>query len=131
MNDMSNTEVITAFVDGEEFEPGALTDALATGEGRELLIDLMALRHLVTDDAVYDLRVAARPSRSRWAAVAAAAAIVVAVGGGYLAGRAAADAGSAPGIASAPVSTTDAAPEPTRVIELRPGVEWKSAGEGR
>jgi hypothetical protein len=41
-----NGEVISAFLDDEAFEPRALAEALAHPDGRDLLIDLVLLRHL-------------------------------------------------------------------------------------
>ena len=45
---MSDTHaVISAFLDDEPFDPVALADALSDPAGRALLIDLLALRHIV------------------------------------------------------------------------------------
>ena len=45
-------EVIAAFIDGERVDSVQLAEALAESEGREYLIDLLALRELVDDDVV-------------------------------------------------------------------------------
>jgi hypothetical protein len=131
MNDARDTEVISAFVDGEAFDPAALADALAAADGRELLIDLVALRHLVTDDRAFSERGAhlSSPGAGRpWRSFAAAAVVILALGGGFVAGRTASER-----IAESPraESNQDEAPAPTRVIELRPGVEWQPVMGGQ
>jgi len=80
------TDVISAFIDNEPFDPVALRDALATPEGREELLDLIALRDVVQPTAMV-ASVApstARPT-TRWALAAAAAAMLAV--GGYTLGR--------------------------------------------
>jgi hypothetical protein len=47
---METDDVISAFLDGEPFAAADLTRALADAAGRELLVDLTALRSLVRDD---------------------------------------------------------------------------------
>jgi hypothetical protein len=78
--------VISAFIDNEPFDPHELRDALATPEGREELLDLIALRDVVRPPMA---TVIAAPSSvrsvTRWT-LAAAAAAVLAVGG-YSVGR--------------------------------------------
>ena len=47
VNDHIDThDVISAFLDDERFEANALVEALSQPEGRAILIDLIALRHL-------------------------------------------------------------------------------------
>ena len=67
---MTNHEVISAFLDNEPFDAAALGDALAQDEGREVLLDLIALRSLVADDGVAAPvpRRSDAASRSRWIA---------------------------------------------------------------
>lgn len=111
--------VISAFIDNEPFDPNELRDALATPEGREELIDLIALRDVVqpTADIVV---IAPSPIRSvaRWT-LAAAAAAVLAVGG-YTVGRS---------MTSEQVPTTAqvTAPEPTSVFTFEPGKNWNDS----
>src|SRR6478735_8219517 len=85
MND--SYEVISAYVDDEPFDANALAQALREPDGRELLLDLLALRHLVRTEGK---EVAAPSDRKPWRtsvrAVVAAAAVVVALVGGYLFG---------------------------------------------
>ena len=80
-------EVISAFLDDEAFDANALALALSEPDGRELLLDLLALRHLVRTEGK---EVAAPSDRKPWRmsvrAVVAAAAVVVALVGGYLFG---------------------------------------------
>jgi hypothetical protein len=108
-------EVISAFIDNEPFDQHELAAALATEDGREQLLDLIALRHVVVADLAPEsaTKTVARP---RWRALAAAAALVVALGGGYALGHR---------IASEAGNLADAPPAPTRVIELTPGVNWQ------
>jgi hypothetical protein len=118
-----NLEVISAFVDNEPFDPDALSHALAEPGGRDLLIDFIALRHVVSAEGA-DMQRAPAHTPSRWRGVLAAAAFVAALAGGYAVGRDSA--------ASGPVAdSASTAPQPTRTIELRPGVEWQPASQGR
>ena len=116
---VASSEVISAFVDNEPFDAESLARALAEPHGRDLLIDFIAMRHLVNADAASEQRLAVAPARSRWREAVAAAAVIAALAGGYAAGRVQRD----------PQSTRDetSAPQPTRVVELRPGVEWQPA----
>jgi hypothetical protein len=103
-NMTDKNSVISAFLDDELFDPGELGEALSDPEGRALLIDLIALRHVVQpDDMIAVTDAAAR--RSLWRPLLATAAMLVALAGGYVIGerRGAAD-------------TADP-PAPTRVIQ--------------
>jgi hypothetical protein len=84
---MTNHEVISAFLDNEPFEAAALGAALADPEGRELLLDLIALRSLVNDDGVA-AQVPRRidtASRSRWIATGfLAASLIFGAGAAWL-----------------------------------------------
>jgi hypothetical protein len=120
----ANDDVISAFLDNEPFDPGALGRALAEPAGRDLLLDFIALRHLVTDDGAVERQPIVTTPRSRRRDVMAAAAVVAALAGGYAVGRDRAPAGTT-------VGSAQAAPEPTRVVELRPGVEWHPIAGGR
>jgi hypothetical protein len=82
---MSDThEVISSFLDDEPFDAKELADALSDPAGRAMLIDLVALRHIVQMDD----RVAAVPrERSAWRPWLAAAAVVIALVGGYFIGE--------------------------------------------
>jgi len=84
---MDTHEILSAFLDNEDFDAGELARALAQPGGRELLLDLIALRTLVQDDAV----AAAAPVKAtaaaarRWAAVGfLAASIVFGAGAAWL-----------------------------------------------
>jgi hypothetical protein len=105
-----NHEVISDFLDGEAFDPHALSEALADPAGRDLLIDFVLLRYAAqADDPV---AVAAPPVRrlpSRlWLA---AAAVLVALFGGYQLGHRQAG--------------PDSPPVATRVVP----VDWRSVPE--
>jgi len=84
MNDTH--EVISAFLDDEPFDAGELARTLSDPSGRALLIDLIALRHVVQPEAMV---APSRPEgRSPWRPLLAAAAMVVALVGGYFIGDA-------------------------------------------
>jgi len=105
-------DVISAFLDNEPFDPRALADALATPDGRDLLLDIIAMRALAQ---VPDQAMKAAPSRashSGWRGWAlAAAAVLVAAVAGYGAGR-----------QVDPPETR--VPEATSVFTFEPGVNW-------
>lgn len=124
--------IVEAFVDGEPVQPPALKDALADSEARDYLVDLLLLRGVV---ARMELPAAGttggRGGRSmylRW--LAAAAAMVISLFGGYLAGRrmvAPVEARTVEAFVESQSAPT--APAPTRIITLRPGVNWTESGE--
>jgi hypothetical protein len=116
---MSDThEVISAFLDDEPFDPSELAEALGEQGGRDLLLDLLALRRLVQPHG-HDVPafVAPRPARSGLYALVAAAAVLVALGGGYLAGQR--QVGSA----------LSDAPRATRVVEAP--AAWQDVPAGK
>lgn len=100
----TNHEVISAFLDGEQFDSQELADALSEQSGRDLLIDLIALRHLAQPDGKATQAVANTRPGQVIRTFAAAAAVVVALFGGYVAGQRQAALPSAP-------------PQATRVLE--------------
>jgi hypothetical protein len=135
-------DIIAAFVDNECVDADALARALAQPDGREYLIDLLALREAV--DRCVPAVALVPPLRStgpRRRVLALAAAAMLAVGGvtGYtIASRA---------TPAAPVVTTwpalqmpmttphadtqkVAPPAPTTVIRLERGVDWTEARGG-
>jgi hypothetical protein len=123
-------DVISAFLDEEPFDAEALGAALAEPGGRELLLDLIALRALVHDD-VAALATTMPRQRRRWIAsgfIAAAAlfAALVWVAPSLL---------MPPARAHSRMSTdADAPPTPDRVIQFQPGVDWHNtitSGESR
>lgn len=101
-------EVISAFLDGEAFEATSLGEALADPDGRALLIDLIALRHLVAEspEAVPVVR---QHGRKRLLFAVAAAAIVLASLLGYSLGE------------RQGARSVDAPPTPTRVVQTTTG----------
>ncbi len=76
---MDTHDVVSAFLDDEPFDPADLAIALADPAGRQLLLDLVALRALVRDEPiVVPARTsAATVSRPKWIAVGFLAASVV------------------------------------------------------
>ena len=130
-------EALAAWVDGE---PVARTDvaiALETREGRDYVLDLMALRHMVNvTTPAPATRVYFRQTR-RWPTFAAAAAAVgLCAAGGFAAGRLVTPVQIAspdrPDAVVVPISTPASitAPAPTRVIRLEEGTSWRENGGG-
>src|SRR4051812_3808944 len=125
--------VAAAMADGEPVDPVTLKAALDDTAIREYLVDLIALRQAVR--TVNDLPASRRREResfrSRLGWLSAAAAVVVSLMGGYFAGQRTVQAAPAP-IVETVVHLENAAvaPKPTRVISLRPGINWtEKAGE--
>jgi hypothetical protein len=111
-------DVISAFLDDEPFDANALAQALSEPSGRELLIDLLALRHLVRTEGKEVAALTAPTSwRSSLRALAAVAALLVALVGGYLAGE------------RRRAAATSAAPPATRVVQTP--AAWKDVPSGR
>jgi hypothetical protein len=76
---MDNHAVISAFLDNEPFAAPELARALADPEGRELLLDLVAMRTLVREESLVAPAPprAAPVSRPKWIAVGFLAASVL------------------------------------------------------
>jgi hypothetical protein len=113
-------EVIAAFVDGERVDAEALKLALADAAGRDYLADIVSLREAVRlpDPAMTAIAPASMNAR-RW--LATAALVVIGAGTGFAIGHQFARGGA----------SATAAPAPTRVIELKPGVNWHETGGGQ
>lgn len=118
--------VVAALADGEPVEAEALKVALEDPSVRTYLVDLIALRQSV--GAMSELPVQWRERRSFLSRVgwtAAAAAIVISLAAGYFAGQWTVEAAPAPSVETfVTIGPTAAAPKPTRVVTLRPGVNW-------
>ena len=132
-------EALAAWVDGEAVTRTDVALALETREGRDYVLDLMALRHMVDVTTPSLLpRSAAGSSRPRharrWPAFAAAAAVVLCAAGGFAAGRFATprqvaspnerEAAVVPVVTPASIT----APAPTRVIRLQEDTSWRESG---
>ena len=115
MDDMHS--VISAMLDDEPVDAAALATALETREGRELLIDLVALRHLVQAPAAAPASTMMRRPQSVWRLLAAAAVVIAAISGYAIGERR-----GAPGAAVTP------APSPTRVVES--SATWQTLPPG-
>jgi hypothetical protein len=114
-------EIIAAFVDGERVDPAMLKAALAKPEARDYLVEMVALREVVAHDGFLPSSAARSRPRTRWI-VASAAAIVLSLAGGYTLGQRWAAANGAPTVGPlVPSAANEAAPPPTRVIEVAPG----------
>ena len=123
-------EILSAFVDGEAVEPGALASALMEPGAREALVDFVLLRAALADEREPPTAFVERMRRRLGGArpfarlprslllVAAAAILALATLGVLDLGR-----------LVRPVRP-DAPPTPTRVIRFEPGVDWLSA-EGK
>jgi hypothetical protein len=131
---MNDEEILAAFVDDERVDPEALKAALATPEGREYLIDLLALRELVADrTSAAGAPVASSGRATRMRTWVAAAAVLICLGGlgGYRIARrlhpAAAPALLQPIESPRPAGSGSAGlvpPAPTRIIRLEAGKDW-------
>jgi hypothetical protein len=111
-------EVISAFLDDEPFNPTQLADALSEPAGRDLLIDLMALRHLAnTEGKTAPALTDRKPWDSSLRALIAVAAVLVALVGGYLVGDRRSEA------------AMSAAPPATRVVQAP--AAWQDVPAGR
>jgi hypothetical protein len=126
--------VVAALADGERVDPSALKVALDDPGVRNYLVDLIALRQAV--GTAGDLPPARARERGRlhssigW--LSAAAAIVVSLTAGYLAGQRTVQAAPAPSVETfVDFSGSGSAPKPTRVVPLRPGVNWTEKVEGQ
>lgn len=118
---MLNHDVISAFVDNEPFDANALGHALAEPGGRELLLDVIALRAIVQDDAAItsapDARVIRR-QRHLWLAAGFAAATLIFTLGSVFAVKALRPA------TSSTLSEADVPPPPDHVVTFEPGLDW-------
>src|SRR6266513_411894 len=115
---MSDTdEVISAFLDEEPFDPSQLAEALSEPDGRALLLDFLALRHLVQPQG-HQAPVSFEQQRRRapLKALVAVAAVFVALAGGYFVGQ---RGGVAP----------SEAPPATRVVDAP--AAWQEVPPGR
>jgi hypothetical protein len=74
---METDSVISAFLDDEPFDPADLARALADPGGRDLLLELVALRTLIREEPVATPVQPPRVSRSKWIAVGFLAASVL------------------------------------------------------
>jgi len=84
---MDNHDVISAFLDNEPFDAAELARSLADPQGRELLLDLVAMRTLVRDEPIPAPSTArtAPLSRPAWIAVGfLAASILFGAGAAWL-----------------------------------------------
>ena len=104
---MSDTHaVISAFLDDESFDPAALAEALSDPAGRALLIDLLALRHIVQpEEASASVALISPTPRFSVRPLLAAAAMLVTLAGGYFMGE-----------RRSAIETPDP-PAPTRVVQ--------------
>jgi hypothetical protein len=109
--------VISAFLDDEPFDAAELAAALSNPDGRALLIDLVALRHIAQPDDMIGVT-ETRTQPAKWRPLFATAAMLVALAGGYFIG----ERRSAPGATGPPAAT--------RVVQAN---EWQPlpAGGGR
>lgn len=115
-------DVISAFLDNEPFDPGELSASLATPDGRDLLLDLIALRAVVQPAEPMPVSAPARRRLFHWGVAAAAAVVMLA--SGYVVGRQ-----SAPDPVGSQATTTIAAPEPTAVFKFEPGKNWTDSNQ--
>jgi hypothetical protein len=126
--------VVAALADGEPVDPDALKAALDDPAVREYLVDLITLRQSVgTLSGLPPVQWRERRSvLSRVGWMAAAAAVIVSLTAGYVAGQRAVQAAPAPSVETfVDFGGSASAPKPTRVVPLRPGVNWTEKVEGQ
>ena len=119
MVDINDTHgVISAFLDDEPFDARKLAQALSDPAGRDLLIDLVALRSVIQSDD-RDAPALRKPNARRAAlqALVAVAAVLIALVGGYLAGE------------RRGALSTAAAPPASRVVQAP--AAWQDLPVGR
>lgn len=89
MTTNNDLDTVAAFIDGERVDPIALKRALATDEGRDYLVELVAMRELIAGPTVTTAAIIATPARSSsWRGLAAAAVVALTVGiAGYAVGN--------------------------------------------
>jgi hypothetical protein len=119
--------VVGALADGEPVDPVVLRTALDDPATRDYLVDLIVLRQAVRTltDVPASRRRERGSFRSRVGWLSAAAAVVISLMGGYFAGQRAMQAAPAPIIETVVhLGNAGGAPRPTRVISLRPGINW-------
>jgi negative regulator of sigma E activity len=126
--------VAAALADGETVDPEALKIALNDPAVREYLVDLITLRQSVgvmTEHTAVHWR-ERRSVLSRVGWMAAAAAVIISLTAGYVAGQRAVQVAPAPSVETVvDFSGSASAPKPTRVVPLRPGVNWTEKVEGQ
>ena len=83
----THCDTIAAFIDGERIDPQLLTEALATSDGRDYLVELVAMRELVAAPAMTAPPATAATPRRHWSWLAAAAALLVVGIGSYSLGH--------------------------------------------
>jgi hypothetical protein len=132
-------DVIAAFADGEHVEGEALKAALAGEAGREYLVDLLALRGLVSEAPAPRAAAIEPPRRAAaWRLLPVAALLVAGVSGGFAIGRQTTGSIAPEPAPLAPLVTAQAippelripAPAPTRVIKLETGTSWNERSGG-
>ncbi len=114
-------DVLSALIDREPVDAGVLAQVLEDPANRELLVDFVRLRATVTEDepeeaARYSapasrLQPPGRSRESRWLRVAAVFLLLAAGGGG--------------GAWVERYLSRERPPEPSRVLKLTPGLDWR------
>jgi hypothetical protein len=136
-------DTLAAWADGEPVDRAAVLRALETADGRDYVMDLMALRRMVTVTTPGEAGGSSSLSRTsgpqdlrtsgpRWRLVPAAAAAVLCVAVGYGAGRFSAAGGTpqTPVVMPASAPAPSSAPAPTHVIRFEAGVDWRETAGG-
>jgi hypothetical protein len=120
---MQNTDVISAFLDNEEFDSRELAAALATSEGRDTLLQLIGLRQIVQPSAAETSGVVDSPGRGSrlWLR---AAVLLLAIGAGYGVGT------SVRGSRQASSLDRSTPPAPTIVVHQTSDGGWEPIKRG-
>jgi hypothetical protein len=125
--------IVEALIDGERVDPQSLKDALADAAARDHFVELLMLREAVGAMVPPGSAIVERGHRSsRLGWLAAAAAVLISVAAGYVLGQRVVTPVAAQSVeAIVQVQTAPAAPTPTRIITLRPGINWTESSGGR
>ncbi|MEI6246515.1 MAG: hypothetical protein WCQ64_15915 [Acidobacteriota bacterium] len=128
MTNNNDLDTVAAFIDGERVDTDTLKRALATDEGRDYLVELVAMREIVAAPTVPAATAASAPTASMsWRGLAVAATVALAVGiGGYAAGHFTAERRIA-----AEREAANRAPMPTREIPPSAGTTWIETSGGQ
>ena len=125
---------VAALADSEPVDPAALKAALEDPAVREYLVDLITLRQsvgMMSEQLPVQWR-ERRSFLSRAGWMAAAAVIVISLTAGYVAGQRTVEPAAAPSVETfVDFSGSTSAPKATRVVPLRPGVNWTEKVEGQ
>lgn len=127
MTNDTDLETIAAFVDGERVDPTALKKALGRDEGRDYLVELVAMREVIAGPTAPVIPQIASVRSASWRGIAAAAVVALTVGiGGYALGHF-----TTARRMAAEQEAANKAPAPTREIAPTSTTTWIETSGGQ